>query len=208
MHMGASGKKERAKTMSSTLSFKPLTPDLWEDLVDLFGPDRGANSGCWCMWWRLPRAEWNKKDRSGRKRAFKKLVMQGPPPGVLAFDGALAVGWCAIGPRDTLPALQRSRVAKAADPSDEAWFINCFYIRSGYRKAGLMRPLAAAAIELARARGAAIVEACPIDTQRELQWGEGFVGLASVFQSLGFCEVARRTPQRPLLRLVLASAHA
>ncbi len=32
-------------------------------------------------------------------------------------------------------------------------------------------------------------------------WGEGFVGIASVFRKLGFQEIARRTPTRPLMRL-------
>ncbi|OGA68157.1 MAG: hypothetical protein A3F77_18445 [Betaproteobacteria bacterium RIFCSPLOWO2_12_FULL_67_28] len=38
------------------LEFRPLTPDLWDDAAALFGP-RGACAGCWCMFWKLPRAE-------------------------------------------------------------------------------------------------------------------------------------------------------
>jgi hypothetical protein len=36
-----------------------------------------------------------------------------------------------------------------------------------------------------------------------LQWGEGFVGIAPLFRDLGFTEIARRSPRRPLMRLVL-----
>jgi hypothetical protein len=31
---------------------RPLTPDLWPALEDLFGKN-GASNGCWCMYWRL-----------------------------------------------------------------------------------------------------------------------------------------------------------
>ena len=182
-----------------------MMPERWDDLVDLFGPERGANGGCWCMWWRTSRAEWQKKDRSGRKAAFKRVVDSGAPVGLLAYDGASAVGWCAVGPRSSLPTLARSRVAKSVASEDEAtWFINCFYVRAGYRGHGLMEPLAKAATQLAFQHGASVVEACPIDTGRTLQWGEGFVGLVSVFERLGFTEIARRTPGRPLMRLTRA----
>lgn len=36
-------------------------------------------------------------------------------------------------------------------------------------------------------------------------WGEGFVGITSVFATLGFREIARRSSRRPLMRLVLSS---
>ena len=36
------------------LIIRPLTPDLWPALEDLFGKG-GASNGCWCMYWRLGR---------------------------------------------------------------------------------------------------------------------------------------------------------
>jgi hypothetical protein len=53
-----------------------------------------------------------------------------------------------------------------------------------------------------KALGARAVEACTIDPDRPLIWGDGFVGLTPVFDSLGFEEVARRSPRRPLMRLM------
>jgi GNAT superfamily N-acetyltransferase len=179
---------------------RPLTPERWDDLVDLFGPERGANSGCWCMWWRLPRTEWRAASREERRERFRALVDAGPPPGILAYDGATAIGWCAIGPRATLPQMNRSRVAAPLDRVEGVWAVNCFYTRTGHRGQNLMRLLLDGAVAFARKHGAAAIEACPIETDRKLIWGEGYVGIASVFRAAGFEEVARRSPTRPLMR--------
>ena len=84
---------------------QPLTPDLWPALEELFGP-LGACSGCWCMYWRIGRA-YRHRRREENKRAFRRVVMDGPPPGLLAFEGDLAVGWCQLTPRDALPQLDQ-----------------------------------------------------------------------------------------------------
>jgi len=34
------------------LSIRPLTPNLWPALKELFG-ENGACYGCWCMYWRI-----------------------------------------------------------------------------------------------------------------------------------------------------------
>jgi len=38
------------------LEFRPVTLKQWPDLQELFGPN-GADSGCWCMWWRQTREQ-------------------------------------------------------------------------------------------------------------------------------------------------------
>ena len=189
-----------------SLTIRPLTPDRWPDLVDLFGPEKGANSGCWCMWPRLKGSEWNALGKDGRKRRFAVLVKNGPPPGLIAYDGDLAVGWVAVGPRPTLRRFNDSKTSQPAVSEDapdpiNVYAITCFFSRPGHRKKGMMQDLAKAAADYARKKGAEAVEACAIEPDKPLQWGEGFVGLASVFQRLGFSEVARRSPKRPLMRL-------
>jgi len=179
----------------------PLTPERWDDLVTLFGPERGAHGGCWCMWWRMTSAAFEKAARADRREGFRDIVKGGAPTGVLAYDGKTPVGWCAVGPRETLPKLMRSRVAKPLDGDiGKVWMINCFFVDRRHREAGLMRVLIAGAVGLARDSGAQAVEACPIEPARPLIWGEAFVGIASVFSQAGFEEVARRSPTRPLMR--------
>ena len=133
---------------------------------------------------------------------FKHIVEKGDGPGILAYDGDRAVGWCAIAPRSATPGLDRSPVAKPLDDAP-AWSITCFYIDTQHRRHGMMAAVIEAAVEHARRNGARIVEAYPIDAERRALWGELFVGAASAFRASGFTEVARRTPTRPVMRRTL-----
>jgi predicted GNAT family acetyltransferase len=188
-------------------TFVPLTADRWGDLVDLFGPDRGACAGCWCMWPRVRSVEFRDMAKAARRDTFRRIVQKGPPPGLLAYQDGLAVGWVAIGPRrDVL----RFNISKNSAPLDAeavdlelAWAITCFYVRNGHRGDGMMSALARAAIAYARRHKARTIEVCAIEPAGKLSWGEAFVGVASVFHPLGFAEIARRSPRRPLLQLVL-----
>lgn len=186
------------------ITTRQLTAECWDDLVTLFGPERGAQGGCWCMWWRMTSAEFEAMSRDERHDAFHALVKANVPAGVLAYDGRKPVGWCAAGPRESLPKLIRSRVAKPVDgDTAQVWMINCFFIDRTYRGQGLSRMLIDGAVAMARGHGGRTIEACPLDTERRLMWGEGFVGLAKTFREAGFEEVARRAPTRPLMRKAL-----
>ena len=183
------------------LTFKPLTPDRWVDLETLFGPERGANSGCWCMWWRLKKPEWDALGKDGRKKRFRSIVRKGEVPGIIAYSGSVPVGWCAIAPRSATPRMNTSRVAAPTDlVTSKDWAITCFYIASSHRRGGMMCQLVEAAMKYAKQHGASRIEACPIEPRRTLMWGEGFVGIASVFREAGFVEIARRSETRILMR--------
>jgi hypothetical protein len=109
------------------ITIHPLTPDLWPALEDLFG-EQGPVSRCWCMYWRIG-SEYRKRPREGNKAAFREVVKSGPPPGLLAFDGYLAVGWCQLTPRDYLPWLDRTWRLKRVDDLP-VWSLSCFAEKS------------------------------------------------------------------------------
>lgn len=198
----------KIRPASQETSIHPLTPGRWDDLVDLFGPQRGANSGCWCMWTRLPGKDWKATTREERRDALHAIVKAGPPPGLIAYQGKVPVGWVAVGPRPSVWRFDNARASRALEEPggpepDMVHAISCFYIRPGHRGHGLMRLLGEAAVAFAGKAGARAVDVCAIEPEKRLQWGEGFVGLATVFRALGFEEIARRSPKRPLMRLVL-----
>jgi GNAT superfamily N-acetyltransferase len=186
-------------TQLPRLQFHPVTPDRWKDFEELFG-ENGACAGCWCMWWRLSRAEFTQKHYAGNKRAIKKIITAGREPGILAYADGEPIGWCAIAPREAYPSLDRSNVLQRVD-DQPVWSVTCFYVARGYRKHGVTRQLLEAAVQFAQHGGAQIVEGYPIDTGGEKKTGPSiFTGLVSTFEQAGFVEVARRSPTRPIMR--------
>jgi hypothetical protein len=177
------------------IAIRPLTPDLWPDLEDLFGA-KGACNGCWCMYWRIGSA-YRRRARSENKAAFRKVVKRGPPPGLLAYDGGLPVAWCQLTPRGALPWLDRTWRLRRPDDLP-VWSLSCFYVRIGCRRRGLTSPLVMAALEAARQAGAPALEAYPLDAR--LTPSASSTGYVTTFTRLAFETVARRVPPRPIMR--------
>lgn len=177
------------------LVIRPLTPDLWPALEDLFGK-RGACNGCWCMYMRIGAAN-RKRPAAANKAAFREIVMRGPPPGLLAFDGDLAVGWCQVTPRDAVPQLDRTWRLRRVDDVP-VWSLSCFYVRIGYRRRGVTSALIAAALKTAKRARAPALEAYPFDAA--VSPSASGTGYATTFARAGFKAVARRIPARPIMR--------
>jgi GNAT superfamily N-acetyltransferase len=177
------------------LTIRPLTPELWPALEDLFGPS-GACNGCWCMYWRIGSA-YKKRPRAENKADFRKVVENGPPPGLVAFDGDRAVGWCQLTPRDVLPWFDRTWRLKPVDDVP-VWSLSCFYVRIGYRRKGVTAALIAAALRAAKKAGAQALEAYPLDADRTPS--SSSTGFSSTFERAGFKTVIRRVPPRPIMR--------
>jgi GNAT superfamily N-acetyltransferase len=179
------------------LKIRPLTPDLWPALEDLFGKP-GACNGCWCMYWRIG-AAYHKRPRDQNKVAFREIVEHGPPPGMLAFDGDVAVGWCQLTPRADLPWLNAARRLKSVDDLP-VWSISCFYVRRGYRKQGVTAALIKAAIQAAKHANVPALEAYPVAAEQPGSTSNRFTGIASTFAKAGFKKVACHVPHRPIMR--------
>lgn len=182
----------------------PLTPERWVDFETLFG-ERGAYSGCWCMYWRMKRSEFMKTSGVERKAAIKALVDSGVVPGVLLYEDGIPIGWCSIGPREDFPPLERSKTIKRID-DQPVWSIVCFFINRKFRRRGVMTLLIKGAVAYAQSQGAKIIEAYPTDMQipeldgKKLIGYHGFMGIASAFRRTGFMEVARASDYQPIMR--------
>jgi GNAT superfamily N-acetyltransferase len=177
------------------LTIRPLTPDLWPALADLFGQN-GACGGCWCMYWRIGSA-YRQRPRADNMAAFRALVTRGPPPGLLAFEGEVAVGWCQLTPRAALPWLDRTWRLKRVDDLP-VWSLSCLYVRKGHRRRGVTAALIRAALQAAKRADAPALEAYPLDAD-ESPSASG-TGYASTFARAAFETIARRVPPRPIMR--------
>jgi GNAT superfamily N-acetyltransferase len=180
----------------------PVTPERWKDLEALFGP-RGACGGCWCMWWRLKRSEFERQKGQGNRKALKKMIDSGEIPGLLAYAQGQPIAWCSLGPRETYSALERSRILKRID-DQPVWSVVCFVVAKPFRRKGVSVKLLQAAVEYAKEQGARIVEGYPVEAKKDhMPDVFAYYGFASTFRKAGFSEVARRSETRPIMRYVI-----
>ena len=188
--------------MSNT-EFHPLTPERWDDFERLFGP-RGACAGCWCMYWKLPRREFEAGQGEPNRLAQRAIIAAGGTPGLLACVDGVPAGWIAVEPRQSYPGLARSRVLKPVDETP-VWSVTCFFVARKYRRQGLTVELLKAAIAYVAEQGGKVVEGYPTEPRPGQATSPVFVytGVASAFRQAGFIEVARRSETRPIMRFYI-----
>jgi len=187
------------------LRVAPLSPDRWSDLEAVFnGTGCSVARGCWCMAYRLSGSREPLPPRMTRAQAnragLKALVDAGKPPGLIGYRGKVPVGWVSIGPREDYAKLKRSPVMKAVD-GQPVWSVICFLVPAKYRGQGVARALLKGAVAYARKQGATLVEAYPVDKPARSKDEYMWFGAKSMFDKAGFKEVARRKPQRPIVRI-------
>jgi ribosomal protein S18 acetylase RimI-like enzyme len=130
---------------------------------------------------------------------LKALVDAGPPPGLIAYQGRVPVGWVTLGPREEFHKLEKSPVMKAVDDKP-VWSIICFVVPSEHRRQGVAYALLQGAMAYAKKRGATLLEAYPVDKAGRQSDENMWFGAKSMYDRAGFKEVARRKPARPVVR--------
>lgn len=131
---------------------------------------------------------------------MKQRVCSGTPVGLLAYADGEPVAWCSVAPRSTY-----RRLVSDTASSEGVWSIACFFIVRRLRGLGFTKKLLAAAVRHARAHGAAVVEAYPVDADSP---SYRFMGFTSVFTEAGFTEVGREGKRRHVMRLTLGQTEA
>ena len=197
--------------MTSTISVVPANEAPWNDLQTVFG-SRGEAHRCQCQWFKMPASEWRAVSPEARAEQLRTQTECGYPDagtttGLIAYLDDEPVGWCAVEPRTEYPRLLGSRIpwsGREESKDDESvWAITCFVTRTGYRRRGVSKALAAAAVNFARDGGARAIEGYPIAPKpgQEFSWGELYVGSRSMFTSAGFREITRPTERRVVMRI-------
>ena len=195
--------------MDGAITVVPANQASCDDLQTVFGT-RGDASRCHCQWFKIRHSEWRSVPVQERAQRLHEQTGCGHPQarttsGLVAYLDGEPAGWCAVEPRTAYVRLGRVPwVGRAEDKADEGvWAVTCFVTRAGFRRRGVSRVLAAAAVDFARERGAHALEGYPMLTRpgQEMTWGELYVGSRSVFAAAGFTEVSRPTARRVVMRI-------
>jgi GNAT superfamily N-acetyltransferase len=187
------------------LTIVPANKATWEDLRAVFGTT-GDTARCSCQRFRmLPKESWASEGPEELAARLRDQTACGnrkaqATSGLVAYLDGEPVGWCAVAPRADHPRLLRDyrvpwlgRNEDKADPT--VWAVTCFVTRVGYRRRGVSRALARAAVGFARERGARAVEGYPDFVDG------GSVGTLAVFADAGFAEVSRPGKRRAVMRV-------
>ena len=200
-------------TATPPITVVPANEVSWEDLRAVFGT-RGDPYRCSCQRYKMqPGESWASVGAEELAFRLRTQTECGHPEsattsGLVARLDGEPVGWCAVEPRSAYPRLLlKTRVpweGRAEDKTDDSvWAVTCFVTRTGFRRRGISRALAHAAVDFARERGAHALEGYPMVTQpgQEIAWGELHVGSRSIFAAAGFTEVSHPTLRRVVMRI-------
>lgn len=194
------------------LEFVPLSADRIDDLAEVFAAG-GDAKWCWCASFRLRGRDFRRTRPADNRATLTRAAERADrgaatTPGLVAYREGRPVGWVSLGPREDYPRLVHSRVLAPVD-DQPVWSIVCFVVAKPERGQGIARALLGAAVDFARAQGATMLEAYPLDPgQGRVGAAYAYCGSLTMFEDAGFRVVATRrmnrlTAPRPIVRLVL-----
>lgn len=168
------------------------TPDRWEDVASLFerpGPRGGTPipAGCWCQYWHTRGREYWEGHGMPNQKQLEEQLQGGVAPALIAYDGAEAIGWCRLGPRETFERLAHSKTLAPLD-DEPVWSVVCFYVHPSAKRRGVASALLGAGVELAAKRGAPILEGYAARPHHPNI--DSYTGYLPMFLAAGFEQVA------------------
>ena len=193
----------------ANITIEPATAERFDDVQHAL-TGGGDGRACQCQWWTLSNAQYSAASQEERRELLHDEIATGPPPALIAYVDGEAAGWVRVGPRTRQERLSRTRALapNSTEPwdDDDVWAVTCFVVRTDHRHRGLNAPLLAAAVEYARAGGARVLEAYPLDPHagKKMSANDLFHGVVSTFEDAGFEEVARPKPHLAVMSLTLA----
>ena len=160
------------------ITIVPANEASWDDLDAIFGT-RGDPSRCYCQRYKMaPGEAWANFPAEERAFRLRRQTDCGHPDsdttsGLVAYlDGEPSAGARSSRAPPTRACCSR-RACRGTDATedktdDSVWAVTCFVTRKGFRRRGISRALARAAVDFARERGARALEGYPMVTEPDL----------------------------------------
>ena len=160
----------------------------FDDIATMVGPKRPTSNVCWCLSYRIPGAQNRALTGPARGDRVRELL-QGGPPGVLAYEGDEVVGWAAVHRRADTSFATNRRIPHVDDV--DVWSVWCIRVRTGHRGQGISHALLDGAVTFARDQGAPAIEGYPVDNEGErVDLTMAYVGTRRLFEKAGFAKAA------------------
>ena len=194
----------------ANITIEPATADRFDDAQHAL-TGGGDGRSCQCQWWTITNAEFQRTPIEQRQAMLRDEMQVASPPALIAYVDGEAAGWVRVGPRTRQIRLGRTRnfTAHSEEPwdDDSVWAVSCFVVRKEFRRQGLNARLLDAAVDFARAGGARVIEAYPMDPDagKKIPVNDLYHGVLSTFEQAGFREIARPKPYLALVALDLAA---
>lgn len=192
----------------ATITTEPATITRWDDVQHALSGG-GDGRSCQCIWPVVRNRVWQTTSLDERRDMLHGEIETGPPPGLIAYVDGEAAGWIRVGPRTVQQRILHTRAitAATAEPLDDdsVWAVTCFVVRKEHRGKGLNAALLASGLDVARASGARLIEAYPVDTSTgSHRSNDLFHGTLSTFLAAGFDRGPALTGGRVLVTRGLA----
>jgi len=187
------------------ISVVPANEASFDDLQTILGT-RGEGWLCQCQRYKLgPGEAFRNFGVQERAQRLREQTRAEPSSGLIAFADGEPAGWCAVQPRPAFTGLVRvfkiPWEGRDEDKTDESvWAVTCLFTRAGFRRRGVSRALARAAVDYARSHGARALEGYPMRAERPVPEAM-HVGTESVFADAGLAVVARPGKRRAVMRI-------
>jgi GNAT superfamily N-acetyltransferase len=185
------GSVERLDTIGA-VEIHPVAPDRIDDFLAFMDFDAMAgvpqNSGCYCLEPHelkpgeipVPKTHWTE-----RRAAMEQLLREGKAFGYLAYVDGRPAGWVNASKRGDCTLFERGDADDATTVS-----VPCFAIAPPYRGHGVAQRLLDRVMADAANRGAAHIEAYPLNASETFS---NFRGGKPMYEAAGFSEVKVRT---------------
>ena len=187
---------------SGNLTVLRLSPARQDDYLRFFDHERGPAfadnpewARCYCHYYEVsPALDWKAFDGPMNRAAMTARIATGEMDGYLAYDDGEVVGWMNAQPYAKLPhACARMRIAAPPlpVPAHEAAAIVCFVVAPARRRQGVARALLTAGVADLAARGLALVDAFPWNTEPgNERAADHYHGSLPLFAQAGFVPIA------------------
>jgi GNAT superfamily N-acetyltransferase len=178
-----------------------LTPDTWDDFVELVEANNGVWGGCWCIGFH-PEGISKDSTAAGNREAKLTHVSNGTIHQMLVYRDGRCVGWCQYGPPAEVATIKNPKAYEKGLAELPDWRIGCIFTNAKDRGRGVAAAAVVAALDEIKRAGGGVVEAYPEQTEERPPQRGAYLhtGPEELYAQYGFTRVRKIAKWRWVMR--------